>query len=54
MGHPLTKHFVENNYDIHFFKDDQKIFIDGGCDHGGKLNVLVIEDEDLQYNRKNS
>lgn len=45
MGHRPTILLGEFDYDIHYSPDKQKIYIDGGCAYGGKLNVLVVEDE---------
>ena len=43
MGHRPTSIMGENNYDIHYSQDGQKIYIDGGVAYGGKINVLKIE-----------
>ncbi|NLG81182.1 MAG: metallophosphoesterase [Bacilli bacterium] len=48
MGHRPTILLGEYEYDIHYSPDTQKIYIDGGCAYGGKLNVLVIEDEKIR------
>ncbi|HEY8364331.1 MAG TPA: metallophosphoesterase [Haloplasmataceae bacterium] len=47
MGHRPTIILGEKDYDIHYSKDGQKIYIDGGVAYGGKINVLIIEDEEI-------
>lgn len=47
MGHRPTIILGKENYNIHFSKDKQKIYIDGGAAYNGKMNVLIIDNEEL-------
>jgi serine/threonine protein phosphatase 1 len=51
MGHRPTIILGELDFDIHYSKDQQKIYIDGGIAYNGKINVLVIDDEEILENK---